>query len=172
MFYRDADVDTYGDPNDFVSDFTSPPGYVDNDLDCDDTDSDINPDGYDVCDDGIDQDCSGSDLVCQVLFQKTYGTVILNSGIGFSGRATQQTPDGGYIMLGEYHWYSNNYFRDFYVVKTDQYGHEEWSFLYDTGTDDYPHSLDLTSDGGYVLYGNTGTSASGFADCRALSTGG
>ncbi|MCO4769104.1 MAG: hypothetical protein KDA24_03685 [Deltaproteobacteria bacterium] len=41
---------------------------VDGDLftlcdDCDDDDPDVNPDGTEICDDGIDQDCTGTDLV-------------------------------------------------------------------------------------------------------------
>ncbi len=33
-------------------------------IDCDDTDADVNPGAEEVCDDGIDNDCSGSDEVC------------------------------------------------------------------------------------------------------------
>jgi len=42
-------------------------GYEDSQCggqDCDDTDPNISPDGTEICDDDIDQDCSGSDLVC------------------------------------------------------------------------------------------------------------
>lgn len=43
-WYRDADVDGFGDPSAFLERCTMPAGYVDNDLDCDDTDADVNPD--------------------------------------------------------------------------------------------------------------------------------
>ena len=36
-------------------------GYTENEGDCNDTDSSINPWAYDIPDDGIDQDCSGTD---------------------------------------------------------------------------------------------------------------
>ena len=56
----DSDLDGYGDPV-LVSNFCagSPPdNVVDNDLDCDDRDNAVNPDGNEVCD-GVDNDCDG-----------------------------------------------------------------------------------------------------------------
>ncbi|HKJ05594.1 MAG TPA: MopE-related protein, partial [Geopsychrobacteraceae bacterium] len=40
-------------------------GYTENQGDCNDTDATVNPGATDVCGDGIDQDCSGSDAVCE-----------------------------------------------------------------------------------------------------------
>jgi len=40
-----------------------PNGYVDNDLDCDDTNSLINPDAEDIPNNGIDEDCDGQDTL-------------------------------------------------------------------------------------------------------------
>ena len=39
-------------------------GYTVIDGDCDDNDASINPGAFETCGDGIDQDCSGSDLTC------------------------------------------------------------------------------------------------------------
>jgi formylglycine-generating enzyme required for sulfatase activity len=39
-------------------------GYPPVDGDCDDTNAEIGPNGQEVCDDGIDQDCDGTDLRC------------------------------------------------------------------------------------------------------------
>jgi hypothetical protein len=43
-FFRDADTDGYGDPSATYAACEQPSGYVDNDEDCDDTSSDVNPD--------------------------------------------------------------------------------------------------------------------------------
>jgi hypothetical protein len=39
-------------------------GFTKEQGDCNDSDSSINPDATEICGDGIDQDCSGSDLSC------------------------------------------------------------------------------------------------------------
>ena len=46
----------------------APVGFVDNTDDCDDSAALVNPDGVEVCDDGIDQDCDGADLVDCILY--------------------------------------------------------------------------------------------------------
>jgi len=58
MYYRDGDGDGYGDA--YVSAFSCsvPGGWVLNTLDCDDSDSLINPDATEICD-SVDNDCNG-----------------------------------------------------------------------------------------------------------------
>jgi hypothetical protein len=63
-YFADNDNDSFGDMNSTISVCldTPPIGYVSNDLDCNDFDSTINPDSEDLPDNGIDEDCSGTDL--------------------------------------------------------------------------------------------------------------
>ena len=49
------------DPNDSDDDGD---GYSENQGDCNDINAAVNPGAADVCGDGIDQDCSGADLIC------------------------------------------------------------------------------------------------------------
>lgn len=60
-FYQDADNDGYGDLNSTATGCTIPAGYVSNSDDCDDADPNINPSETDIPDNGIDEDCSGTD---------------------------------------------------------------------------------------------------------------
>ncbi|NLE59215.1 MAG: hypothetical protein GX616_12700 [Planctomycetes bacterium] len=60
-WYRDADADGYGNPKDSIQDCGQPAGYVTDGSDCDDTDETTHPGAQDVANDGIDQDCSGSE---------------------------------------------------------------------------------------------------------------
>lgn len=62
-FYSDADMDGYGDPNNFTESCALPPGFVDNLLDCDDTDPNIHPHAEEIANNGIDEDCDGADLL-------------------------------------------------------------------------------------------------------------
>ena len=57
-FYIDSDGDGYGNPAFPVLACTAPAGTVNNNLDCDDTDPNINPSAPEICD-GVDNNCSG-----------------------------------------------------------------------------------------------------------------
>ena len=89
-WYADEDEDGYGDPDNstLTSNCTPPAGHVTDNTDCNDNDATLTPadndgDGYSTCsddcddteptaypdnreiaDDGIDQDCNGSDASC------------------------------------------------------------------------------------------------------------
>ncbi len=60
-WYRDQDGDDYGDPETSTLSCSRPSGYVDENTDCDDTNSEVNPGMDEVWYDGIDQNCDGND---------------------------------------------------------------------------------------------------------------
>jgi hypothetical protein len=59
VWHADSDGDEYGDPDVSTEDCLQPPGYVQDDTDCDDGDQDIHPGADEIWYDGIDQDCDG-----------------------------------------------------------------------------------------------------------------
>ena len=58
-WHTDADGDGYGDPASSSLSCEEVSGAVQDDSDCDDTDDTVNPDGTEVCNDGLDNDCDG-----------------------------------------------------------------------------------------------------------------
>jgi hypothetical protein len=57
-WFQDADGDGFGDPDSSMVSCSQNAGWVDDDSDCDDTDSAVNPDADEICDE-VDNDCDG-----------------------------------------------------------------------------------------------------------------
>jgi hypothetical protein len=74
------------------------------------------------------------------------------------GASTEQTTDGGYIVTG----YTSSGipgYHNLYLLKTNMFGVEQWSqtFTRTFGWYTGGHSVEQTTDGGYIITGTTGS---------------
>lgn len=72
----------------------------------------------------------------------------------------QQTTDGGYIIAGVAYSNNgdvgnNNGSGDYWIIKLDQMGNLEWEKNYGGKSTDAAHSIQQTTDGGYICVGST-----------------
>jgi hypothetical protein len=100
------------------------------------------------------------------LWTKTFG------GSAFDlGTSVKQTSDGGYIISGGTNSFGNGE-RDVYLIKTDGNGTELWNKTFGGSSVDIANSLQLTSDGGYIIIGFTEYPGNGDRDLLLIKTNG
>jgi len=100
------------------------------------------------------------------LWTKTFG----GSG-NDEGAKIQQTSDGGYILTG----YTEAFqfaFQDVYLIKTDGNGDSLWTKKFGGTFNDVGVSVQQTSDGGYIIFGWSGSFGNGAEDVYLIKTDG
>lgn len=68
-----------------------------------------------------------------------------------------QTSDGGFIFVGTYCDVST-YHRYIWLIKTDANGDTLWSRLFNGAVNSYGHSVEQTTDNGFIIVGSVASS--------------
>ena len=102
----------------------------------------------------VKTDASGVEI-----WNKTFG----GEASADEGHSVQQTSDGGYIITGSTKYYVAG-FDNLWLVKTDASGTQMWNKTFGGASADEGHSVQQTSDGGYIIIGSTGSYGAGVGD--------
>jgi hypothetical protein len=82
----------------------------------------------------------------EVIWEKTYGPDKFGQSITY-------TPDGNLLIAGEV--LSDDTGFDLYLMKVDREGNELWSKTISGPMDEWVNTIEATTDGGYILVGNS-----------------
>ncbi len=106
----------------------------------------------------------------EVRLQRT--DTFLNTYGGFErdeGFCVEPTSDGGFILIG-YTESNGSGEEDIWLIKTNSFGKIEWNKTYGGSEDETGYSVKQTTDGGYVLVGNTESYGAGLFDAWIIKT--
>jgi len=97
-------------------------------------------------------------------WEKTYGGIYHDYGY-----SVEQTTDGGFIIAGSRCMtLFGNY--DVWLIKTDEWGNEQWNKTYGRAGGDHGYEVKQTVDGGYIIAGWTGSIGAGGDDVWLIKT--
>ncbi|MFA6596487.1 MAG: hypothetical protein WCS69_02110 [Ignavibacteriaceae bacterium] len=101
------------------------------------------------------------------------GNLIWERAVGGSGADfgiyVRQTSDGGFIIAGGTMSYGAGQV-DVYLVKIDASGNKIWEKVFGGRDRDEGHSVQQTSDGGYIITGYTKSFGAGYSDVYLIKT--
>ena len=107
-----------------------------------------------------------TDYLGDTLWTKTFGRI--NSEVGHS---VQQTTDGGYIVGGATSSEDTTiHIYDVYLIKTDSLGDTLWTKTYGGDGLEEGLSVQQTTDGGYIVVGETSSYGAGNTDVYLIKT--
>jgi hypothetical protein len=105
-----------------------------------------------------------TDSLGDTLWTKTYGSIDNDYG-----SSVQQTPDGGYIIVGNtFSFGAGN--SDVYLIKTDSLGDSIWTKTYGGAESEDGNSIQQTQDSGFIIVGFTFSFGAGVNDVYLIKT--
>jgi hypothetical protein len=106
-----------------------------------------------------------TDITIEIEWKRTYGGPDQESA-----SKVISTSDGGFALAsGTTSWGVGD--KDFWLIKTNATGHAEWNKTYGSVEFDYAGGITETSDGGYALFGVTGSTNYDFLLVKTDDTG-
>ncbi|MCP4704907.1 MAG: T9SS type A sorting domain-containing protein [candidate division Zixibacteria bacterium] len=85
------------------------------------------------------------------------------------GYDIKQTYDDGYILVGSTQSFGSGG-SDIYMIRTDSEGNKLWDKTYGGVTKDEGYSVEITSDKGFIICGNTDSYGAGYSDLYLIKT--